>query len=172
MGFFQNLFGKASEDKPAVDPLAVLAPAEGTVVPLNEFPDAVFSQGVLGPGCGILPTGGTVVAPFYGKVTQSIDTKHAVGVTSDAGVELLIHVGVDTVDMQGKGFKSSVTLGQKIRPGDPLIEFDREVIKAAGYSDAIAVIVTNSDEFSSVVRSATGAISPGEQLLKVEKVKI
>lgn len=153
---------------PDCSPTVVYAPADGTVIPLEEFPDELFSASVLGPGCGILPSGNTVAAPFNGIVTQLIDTLHAVGVTSDSGVEVLIHIGVDTVDMNGKGFQADIKNGQKIRLGDPLILFDRDVIHAAGHADAIAIVVTNSDEHvPELIKS--GDVKAGEPILQIRK---
>lgn len=170
MGIFSKVFGKDNEAaEPLCEPMTVYAPTEGTVIHLSEFPDQLFSQEVLGPGCGILPKGDTVYAPFNGTVTQVVDTFHAIGITSKDGVEVLIHVGVDTVKMNGKGFFSNVKNGQAIRRGDALLHFDREAIKAEGYPDAIAVVVTNMDDFSEVELKLTGAVEAGEQLLKVSK---
>lgn len=165
---FDQIFKKKAA-APACEPLTVYAPAEGTVIPLADFPDPVFSQEALGPGFGILPSGSAVTAPFNGTVTQVIDTLHAVGVTSDDGVELLIHIGVDTVDMGGKGFRALVKNDQKIYKGDTLITFDREVIKEAGHPDAIAVIVTNSDAFAGITLIKTGVCLSGEPVLQAEK---
>lgn len=171
MGFLDKLFekGKHSATAPVCEALTVYAPAEGAVIPLEQFPDELFSQEVLGPGCGIQPTGDRVFAPFNGTVTQTTDTRHAIGVTSDDGVELLIHVGVDTVEMAGQGFRTFVKNGQKINRGDQLLSFDRQAIKAAGHPEAIAVVVTNSDEFSGVELIAGGNAPAGERLLKLKK---
>ena len=169
MGFLDKLWDKAKSEAPAVKDGKVLAPVEGDVIALEEFPDAVFSQGVLGPGCGILPAGDTVVSPFDGTVTQLTDTMHAIGVTSVGGVEILIHVGVDTVEMGGNGFRCLVKQGQKLHTGDPLIQFDRAAIQAAGHSDAVAIIVTNSDEFSSVELKGTGTSAAGTLILEAVK---
>lgn len=170
MGLLSKLFKNESPaPAPHCEPLTVYAPAAGEVVPLERFPDDVFSQEILGPGCGILPSGKVVVAPFNGTVIQEVETRHAVGVASDDGVELLIHVGVDTVEMNGKGFRYHVKNGQRIRLGDPLIEFDRAVIREAGHSDAIAIVVTNSDEYASVELQTTGAVSSGTAILKAVK---
>lgn len=160
---------KAAATAPVCEPLTVYTPAEGKVIPLNEFPDEVFSAEVLGPGCGILPAGELVSAPFNGTVSQVIDTLHAVGLTSEDGVELLIHVGVDTVAMKGKGFHANVKNDQKIHLGDPLIRFDRKAIKEAGYSDAIAVVVTNSDEFNGIELKKVGDSAAGEIMIQVKK---
>lgn len=175
MGFFDKLFGKSGAGAavkaaaPECAPLTVYVPADGEVIPLSEFPDEMFSAEVLGPGCGILPSGNLVSAPFNGTVTQVADTLHAVGVTSDDGVELLIHVGVDTVAMNGKGFKAHVKNDQKIHLGDPLLTFDRAAIKAAGYADAIAVVVTNGDEFGGLNLKKVGNVASGEEMIQLTK---
>lgn len=171
MGVFSKWLGSGRNTAaaPKGEPLAVYAPADGRLIPLGEFPDHVFSQEVLGPGCGILPSGKTVAAPFDGTVTQTVDTLHAVGLTSADGLEVLIHVGVDTVEMAGKGFRYFVKEGQKVRRGDPLIEFDRSVIQAAGHSDAIAVVVTNSDDFSGIEVQEPADVRQGTLILRGKK---
>lgn len=169
MGIFSKLFGSDKNKAPQCEPMTVYAPAEGTVIPISEFPDEVFSREVLGPGCGILPAGKLVCAPFNGTIIQAADTLHAVGIASDDGLELLIHVGVDTVDMAGEGFQYHVKNGQKVHMGDPLIGFDRKVIREAGHSDAIAVILTNSDEFSGFELQKTGAVAQGTAIMKASK---
>lgn len=171
VGFFSKLLGKheGAAQGPACEPLTVYTPAEGEVIPLEQFPDELFSQEVLGPGCGILPTGKLVTAPFHGTVVQGVDSRHAIGLNSEDGIELLIHVGVDTVEMEGQGFQYHVKEGQKVRLGDPLISFDREAIKAAGHPDAIAVVVTNSDAFSGVSLLTTGSAASGVPMLKANR---
>lgn len=171
MAFWDKLFKKENNtaQAPVCEPLTVYAPADGDVIPLEQFPDELFSQEVLGPGCGIVPSGDKVVAPFHGTVSQLTDTRHAIGVTSDDGIELLIHVGVDTVEMAGQGFRTWVKNGQKIRRGDQLISFDRKAIQAAGHPDAIAVIVTNGDEFTSITLKTSGSAAAGDVILKAEK---
>lgn len=171
MGFFSKLLHHENSGMQAIqyEPMSVYAPAAGTAIPLAQFPDELFSQEVLGPGCGLLPTGDLVTAPFPGAVIQTTDTLHAVGLASEDGIELLIHVGVDTVEMGGRGFRCLVKKGQKIRLGDPLIQFDRAAIQAAGHSDAIAVVVTNSDAFSAVELVSPGAADSTTLLLQVRK---
>lgn len=170
MGLFDKLFkNEKSAPMPHCEPLTVYAPAEGEVIPLERFPDAVFSQEILGPGCGILPTGKRIVAPFNGTVIQAVESRHAVGVASEDGMEILIHVGVDTVEMNGKGFQYHVKNGQQIRLGEPLIEFDREIIRQAGHPDAIAVVVTNADEYSAVELRMSETVSEGTAILTVKK---
>ena len=127
----------------------VLQPVEGNVIARESIPDDTFASGVLGDGVGVEPTGEVVVAPFDGTVSSVAESHHAVGLES-GGMELLIHVGVDTVNMQGDGFTCLVAEGEEVKAGQPLIRFDREKIKAAGYSDTMAVLLTNSDALEGV----------------------
>ena len=127
----------------------VLQPVKGNVIPYTEIPDDTFASGVLGEGVGVQPTDELVVAPFDGTITSVAESKHAVGIESN-GMELLIHVGVDTVAMNGDGFTCLVNDGDTVKAGQPLIRFSRDKIKAAGYSDTVAVLLTNSDDMEGV----------------------
>ncbi len=143
---------KASELQPRpatveCQPGIVYAPVSGTVFPSEEIPDATFAAGVLGRGIGINPMEGVIVAPYDGEISFTTDTKHAVGITSADGMELLIHVGVDTVAMEGDGFECFVEMGQKVKMGERLITFDREKIKQAGHPDCVAVLLSNSANY-------------------------
>ena len=128
----------------------VFQPVEGNVIPREKIPDETFAEGVLGDGVGIEPTADLVIAPFDGSVTSVAESKHAVGLESN-GMEILIHVGVDTVSMNGDGFTCFVKEGDQVKAGQPLIKFDRGKIKAAGFSDTVAVLLTNSDDLEDVV---------------------
>ena len=128
---------------------SVLQPVKGNVIPYDQIPDDTFASGVLGVGVGIQPTDEVVVAPFDGEITSVADSKHAVGVAAN-DMELLIHVGVDTVAMNGDGFDCLVKEGDQVKAGQPLIRFSRDKIKAAGYSDTVAVLLTNSDDLDGV----------------------
>ncbi|MBO4926121.1 MAG: PTS glucose transporter subunit IIA [Clostridia bacterium] len=127
----------------------VLQPVKGTVIPREEIPDDTFASGVLGDGVGIQPSDDKVVAPFDGTVSSVAESQHAVGIECN-GMEMLIHVGVDTVNMKGDGFTCLVKEGDEVKAGQPLILFDREKIKAAGYSDTVAVLLTNSEDMENV----------------------
>ncbi|MCI8399719.1 MAG: PTS transporter subunit EIIC [Oscillibacter sp.] len=138
-----------AEPLPSIDcqPGTVYAPVSGTVIPSEEVPDATFAAGILGRGVGIQPSEGIVVCPFDGEISSVTDTRHAAGISSPDGMELLIHVGVDTVAMQGDGFECFVQEGQKVKAGEKLIAFDRAKIAAAGHPDVVVVLVTNSDDY-------------------------
>lgn len=147
--------------------LAVAAPMSGTLLPLSEVPDAAFAAGKVGQGAAIDPDGDTVVAPADGKVMVTFPTGHAVGLKLDNGLQILVHIGVDTVNMDGKGFEFLVSKGDHVTAGTPLVRFDRDAIVAAGYSPITPVLVTNHRKFGSVdVVAKQGPIAIGDELLE------
>ena len=143
------------------------APIQGTIVPRNEIPDDTFAAGILGDGVGIDPEEGVVVAPFDGEISSVTDTKHAIGITGPADMEVLIHVGVDTVNMKGDGFELLVEEGQKVKAGQKLMTFDIAKIKAAGYSPVAAVLLTNSDDYPEFKVVKTGKTKRLEEVFTV-----
>jgi PTS system sucrose-specific IIC component len=128
---------------------AVMQPVKGNVIARDAIPDETFASGVLGDGVGIEPADELVVAPFDGTISSVAESRHAIGVEAN-GMEMLIHVGVDTVNMHGDGFECLVNEGDEVKLGQPLIRFSREKIRAAGYSDTVAVLLTNSDDLEGV----------------------
>ena len=126
----------------------VKAPVPGKLRSYTEIPDEAFASGVLGEGVGITPEEEEIYAPFDGTVTTLAESKHAIGLTGPGGMELLIHVGVDTVMMNGDGFEPRVKEGDKVTCGQPLMHFDRKKIKAAGHPDVVVVLMTNSDDLT------------------------
>jgi PTS system N-acetylglucosamine-specific IIC component len=138
--------GMVTTTAPAV--VRLRQPIAGTVVPLAQVPDPMFSQGTMGPGLAIDPSGDTVIAPADGTVTTVFPTGHAVGMTLDDGTELLIHVGIDTVDLKGRGFQALVQQGEGVHAGHPLLRIDTGVIRGAGYSPITPVIVLNNEHAS------------------------
>lgn len=149
--------------------IQVAAPLDGTVVPLDTVPDPVFAGGVMGPGVAIEPTGTTVYAPGAGVVVAAQPTGHAFGLQLDNGAEILIHVGIDTVNLKGEGFDVKVKNGDRVETGTPLVTFDRAVIEKAGYPLITPVIVLNGDTFDTVDPVKLGPVTHGAPLLDVQK---
>ncbi len=146
----------------------IASPLAGTVVPLDRVPDPVFGGGVMGPGAAIEPTGDTVFSPGAGVVAAVQPTGHAFGIVLDGGVEVLIHVGIDTVNMNGEGFDVKVNNGDRVELGTPLVVFDRALIEKAGYPLITPVIVLNADDFGQVSPVLEGETTPGASLIIVE----
>jgi len=137
----RSIFGK--KEKRTVE--ALYAPITGTVIELENVPDPVFSQKLMGEGIAIQPSEGKVVAPIDGQVIQVFHTKHAIGFRSDLGIEWLIHIGLETVNLNGLGFDVTVKEGQRVRVGDPIMTFDLRMISEKAASTITPIIITNSD---------------------------
>lgn len=167
MGLFDKLFKK--EETPAVPAAPQLfAPVTGEAIPLGEVKDPAFSQGILGQGVGIKPSEGKVVAPCDATVAQMFDTGHAVSLETSFGAEILIHIGLDTVQLKGQGFQVHAKAGDKVKKGQLLIEFDIPAITAAGYDVTTPVVVCNSDEFNEV-KTHTGPVTNADVVIELEK---
>ncbi|WZU01122.1 PTS glucose transporter subunit IIA [Erysipelothrix sp. D19-032] len=125
----------------------LVAPMDGRSVALSTVNDAMFSQEILGQGVGIIPSSNEVYAPVAGVISAAFETKHAIGITDDAGVEILIHVGIDTVQMGGSGFAYHVEKDARIEKGDHLMSLSIEAIQEHGYDPTTMMVITNSDKF-------------------------
>ncbi|MGO0058557.1 PTS sugar transporter subunit IIA [Brevibacillus fluminis] len=139
---FTKWFSKNKQEKEAV----LIAPLTGKAVPLESVPDPVFSQKIAGDGIAIEPTQGKLVSPVNGKVGHIFHTAHALVLQSEEGLELLIHIGLDTVKLNGQGFTPHVKAGDEVKAGDVLIEFDLQALEQAGYKTVTPVLITNLDK--------------------------
>lgn len=158
------------EDNTSInDENTIAAPMNGNAIPLEEVPDETFAQGVLGLGAAIEPNEGKVVAPADGTVETIFDTKHAIGLSLNNGAEILIHIGINTVELGGEGYKAFVAEGDKVKKGQTLITFDMDFIKSKGYKLVTPVIVTNSDDYSEIELKTKGNITTENTLLGLAK---
>lgn len=160
--------GTAETEKTQAVEKALFAPVKGNVIGREEIPDETFAAGILGDGVGIEPETGEVVAPFDGEISTVADTRHAVGITGPDGMEVLIHVGIDTVNMKGEGFEVFVSEGEKVKAGQRLLTFDIEKIKEAGYSTTTAVLLTNSDDYPDFKVVKTGKTDTLEKVITIK----
>ncbi len=161
----KKLFGKKEEAPKTVN---AVAPLTGTVKSLEEVPDPVFSQKMMGDGIAIDPTIGKVVSPVDGEIMQLFPTKHAVGIKAKNGAEILIHIGLETVSMNGEGFEAHISEGSKVSIGDPLITYDLELVKEKAKSTITPIIITNGDDMGELVKKDVTSVTAGqEQVLEI-----
>ncbi|WP_096434766.1 PTS sugar transporter subunit IIA [Alteribacter populi] len=140
----------------------LVSPITGKAVPLSEVPDPTFAEKMMGDGLAIQPDEGTVVAPVHGEVVQLFPTKHAVGLKTVNGVEILIHIGIETVNMQGEGFEAFVKEGDKVAAGDKLITFDMDLINEKAESTITPVIITNGDVVNELQKEENKDVTKGD----------
>ena len=143
-------------------------PIKGNIIPLNEVKDGAFASGALGKGFAIEPIEGKVIAPFNGKIEAVFPTKHAIGLVSETGMELLIHVGLNTVELKGQYFDTLVEPGQTVKKGQAILNFDLEKIKESGYETQVPVVITNSPQYSSIELTNKGKLLNNEEVLIVK----
>ena len=141
---------------------------QGKVIPLEKVKDATFSQGILGKGTAIVPEKGEVVAPFDGKIQVMFETGHAAGLVSEDGVELLIHIGMDTVELEGNYFHPKKASGDVVKKGEVILEFDKDEIVKAGYDITTPIIISNTDKFADVSANAEGEVKELEEILIIK----
>lgn len=186
VAFAVSWFMGIKEDEPAeaapedtaetsAEPLAeiadnqILSPLAGTAIALEDVPDPTFAEGILGLGAAVEPSEGKVVAPADGTVGTLFDTHHAIGLNLDNGAELLIHIGINTVELNGEGFTAHVSEGDRVKRGQTLITFDKDLIASKGYKTVTPVIVTNPDDYSEIKRIADGNVGSSDVLLELVK---
>ncbi|GGG85249.1 PTS glucose transporter subunit IIA [Staphylococcus pragensis] len=156
---FKKLFGKGKEVNKETE---IYAPLTGEYVKIEDIPDPVFAQKMMGEGFGINPSEGEVVSPIEGKVDNVFPTKHAIGLKADNGLELLVHIGLDTVQLDGQGFEILVNSGDTVKVGDPLLKFDLEYIRKNAKDVISPIIITNSDQTESIHFDDVQAVVKGE----------
>ena len=147
----------------------VTAPFSGNIVPLNKVPDETFASGVLGEGIAIEPSDGLFCSPVNGTVETIAGTKHAIGFVADGGLEILVHVGLDTVKMGGDGFTGHVHSGDAVKKGDLILDIDLEKVKAAGYDTSTLVVICNTDDYEDVRELDNKEVQPGDDVIVITK---
>ena len=165
MGFFSKLFSKSEK----LNNNHLYAPIAGKAVSITEVPDPTFAEGMLGNGIAIIPSDGKVYAPCNAKVDMMFSTGHAVSLVSDSGAEILIHVGLETVGLEGKPFKLHANSGDTVKKGDLLIEADLEMIKAAGLNTITPVLVCNSDTYTTFDTIVGNDVTNADVVIKLGK---
>lgn len=159
MGIWEKLLGGKKE--------RIFAPMPGETVPLADVPDETFAKEILGKGIAIRPASGSVCAPCAGRVDMVFETGHAITLTADNGAEILVHVGLDTVNLKGKYFHVHAKAGQRVAKGDLLLEFDREAIAGAGYDTVTPVIICNSDRYVNITALTGRTVALGDPILEL-----
>jgi glucose-specific phosphotransferase system IIA component len=157
MGFFKK------------NKMVICSPMEGELVQLVNVNDPVFAGEMLGKGVAIIPSVGKAVAPISGKILTVFETKHAIGLVDDNGIEVLIHIGLNTVELKGEFYKTHVNAGDQVKVGDLLVEFDIQAIKNAGYDVITPVVITNTNDFSEIIGLKSGLVHLKDEILKIEK---
>lgn len=176
MGFLDNLFGnkeKNVSDTSAVkritcEPKTIYSPLKGSVIPLSEVSDPVFAEEVMGPGVGINPEEGKLYAPADGEIASVFPTGHAIGMTTGDGMEILLHIGIDTVQLEGDGFHALVKQGDHVKAGELLVEFDCAKIKEKGYQTTTMVLVPNAAILGTMSQPHTGPVEPLDRLFNFQ----
>lgn len=153
--------------KPLKNKISIMSPINGDAVPLSLVNDLTFAEEIMGKGIAIIPTEGKVVSPINGTVAMVFNTKHAIGLQSEDGAEILIHVGLDTVNLEGQYFNSFVKSGDTVKVGDKLLEFDIEAIKEAGYDTITPIIITNTTNYLDIISSEVASVKAGDEIITI-----
>lgn len=164
---FGSLKGKVGFGKKVGEVLS--APVQGKAVAISEVSDPTFGQEILGKGVAIIPSVGRVVSPVDGTVEMVFDTKHAISIVSDSGIQILIHVGLDTVSLKGAPFKAYVEAGQKVKTGDLMLEFDIAAIQAAGLETITPIVICNTEDYKEIKASVDKDVVTGDTVLTLVK---
>lgn len=161
MGFFSSLFGKSGD--------VICAPVAGKAVPISQVSDPTFGEEILGKGVAIIPSDGKIVAPCDATVDMMFDTGHAVSLVADFGAEILVHIGLDTVNLKGEHFTVHAKSGEKVTRGQLLMEVDLEAVKAKGYDVITPVVICNSCEYSTFKTQVDKTVAAGDEIIRLAK---
>ncbi|MGP7733902.1 PTS glucose transporter subunit IIA [Oceanimonas smirnovii] len=154
MGLFDKLKKMVSDDTNVADAIEVFAPLSGEIVPLEEVPDVVFAEKIVGDGLAIKPSGNKMVAPCDGTIGKIFETNHAFSIESESGLELFVHFGIDTVELKGEGFTRVAQEGQQVKKGDTILEFDLALLEQKAKSTLTPVIISNMDEVKNLEKKS------------------
>ena len=169
MGFFNSLKKAVSGNAPAEKTIDMMSPLSGEIVNIEDVPDVVFAEKIVGDGIAIKPAGNKMVAPVNGTIGKIFETNHAFSIESNDGIELFVHFGIDTVELKGKGFTRIAEEGQEVKAGDTVIEFDLAYLEEHAKSTLTPVVISNMDEIKELTK-LSGAVTVGESpVLKVTK---
>ncbi len=169
MGLFDKLKKLISDDSSDVSPIEIIAPLSGEIINIEDVPDVVFAEKIVGDGIAIKPAGNMMVAPVNGTIGKIFETNHAFSIESEDGIELFVHFGIDTVELKGEGFKRIAEEGQVVKIGDPIIEFDLELLEEKAKSTLTPVVISNMDEIKEL-NKLSGSVSVGETpVLRIKK---
>lgn len=160
MGLFDKLKSLVSDDKKDSGTIEIVAPLSGEIVNIEDVPDVVCGK-IVGDGIAIKPTGNKMVAPVDGTIGKIFETNHAFSIESDSGIELFVHFGIDTVELKGEGFKRIAEEGQRVKVGDPVIEFDLPLLEEKAKSTLTPVVISNMDEIKELIK-LSGSVTVGE----------
>ena len=164
MGLFDKLKSLVSDDKKDTGTIEIVAPLSGEIVNIEDVPDVVFAEKIVGDGIAIKPTGNKMVAPVDGTIGKIFETNHAFSMESKEGVELFVHFGIDTVELKGEGFTRIAQEGQSVKRGDTVIEFDLATLESKAKSVLTPVVISNMDEISSIEKKS-GEVIAGESVV-------
>lgn len=167
MGLFAKLFGEKSDSTSgSVD---IIAPLSGEIVNIEDVPDVVFAEKIVGDGIAIRPNGDKMVAPVDGTIGKIFETNHAFSIESDNGIELFVHFGIDTVELKGEGFKRIAAEGQKVKKGDVVIEFDLPLLEEKAKSTLTPVVISNMDEIHELVKLSGPVVAGETPVIRIKK---
>lgn len=169
MGLFDKLKKLVSDDSSSAGSIDIIAPISGEIVNIEDVPDVVFAEKIVGDGIAIKPTGNMMVAPVNGTIGKIFETNHAFSIESDEGIELFVHFGIDTVELKGQGFTRIAKEGQKVKIGDPIIEFDLAFLEEKAKSTLTPVVISNMDEIKELSKHSGQVIVGQTPVLSIKK---